>query len=176
MKLDIGSGSNKKPGYIGVDKFKLKGVDRIADINKKLPFKDNSVDAIYCSHVLMYAKDIDFTLKEFHRICRPEATIEIKVPHFSSHTSVSEFTLIRFRYMVLFSGYIKNSGHKEAKERNEELFIQLEKRLIFEKGPLFIYNRILEPIFNMIPHYYERSFLKAFFPAYEIYIKLKVIK
>ena len=176
MKLDIGCDSNKKEGFIGVDKFKLKGVDILADINKRLPFKINSVDAIYCSHVLMYSKNIDFTLKEFYRVCKPGAIIEIKVPHFSSHTSVSEFTLIRFRYMVLFSGYIKNSNHYEAKEKNEGLFIQLDKKLVFEKGPLFFYNRILEPIFNKIPHYYERSFLKALFPAYEIYLKLKVVK
>ena len=46
MKLDIACGTDKKPGFKGVDLVKLPGVDYVMDVNKKLKFKDNSVDEI----------------------------------------------------------------------------------------------------------------------------------
>ena len=45
IKVDIGCGRNKKKGFIGIDKYKAKGVNHIIDIEKEeLPFKDNTID------------------------------------------------------------------------------------------------------------------------------------
>ena len=45
IKLDIGCGPNKKPGFIGVDILPLKGVDVIASV-VDLQFEDNYADEI----------------------------------------------------------------------------------------------------------------------------------
>ena len=49
---DIGCGTNKKQGYLGIDKVKLRGVDIICDVEHGLPFKDNTVDEILVWNIL----------------------------------------------------------------------------------------------------------------------------
>ena len=54
MKLDVGCGTDKKQGFTGLDISKLPGVDIVADIQKSIPLKDNSVEEIYCVNVLQH--------------------------------------------------------------------------------------------------------------------------
>jgi hypothetical protein len=51
LKLDLGCGTKKLEGYLGVDKVKLEGVDLVLDLDstKPWPWKDGSVDAIECN-------------------------------------------------------------------------------------------------------------------------------
>ncbi len=56
-KLNFGCGLDKRPGWTNLDFDSNVHPDVIFDINeiyknKKLPFKDNSYDYIYCSDVL----------------------------------------------------------------------------------------------------------------------------
>jgi predicted SAM-dependent methyltransferase len=51
-KINIGCGLDKKKGYINVDIRKDVNPDVICDIQYLEPFKDNSIDEIYASHVL----------------------------------------------------------------------------------------------------------------------------
>lgn len=46
--------------------------------NEKYQFKDESVDLIVCMSVLHHVKDIDFIMKEFHRILKPGGYIVIR--------------------------------------------------------------------------------------------------
>lgn len=41
MKLNLGCGNKRKEGYLGVDKYPCDAVDKIADLNEKLPFDDS---------------------------------------------------------------------------------------------------------------------------------------
>ena len=51
--LDLGCGKKKVQGAIGIDKVKLEGVDLVHDLASfPYPFDSNSVDKIYCRHVL----------------------------------------------------------------------------------------------------------------------------
>ena len=52
IKLDLGCGINKREGFIGVDQYKMKGVDVVCDLTKRWKWKDNSVDEIHMSHTL----------------------------------------------------------------------------------------------------------------------------
>lgn len=42
--IDLGCGTRKQKGYIGVDNKKLEGVNVVCDIERGLLFKDNTVD------------------------------------------------------------------------------------------------------------------------------------
>jgi SAM-dependent methyltransferase len=42
-----------------------------ADMNKKLPFKDNSFDIIHCWQVIEHLPNSEFTFREFRRILKP---------------------------------------------------------------------------------------------------------
>ena len=52
IRLDLGAGPNKKEGFLGVDQYKMKGVDVVTDLTKRWPWKDNSVTEINMSHTL----------------------------------------------------------------------------------------------------------------------------
>ena len=51
LKLDIGCGKNKAPGFHGVDSLDFEGVDTVLDVRQTpWPWEDNSVDEVHSSH------------------------------------------------------------------------------------------------------------------------------
>jgi predicted SAM-dependent methyltransferase len=52
MKLHLGCGRDYKPGWINCDISSDVKPDKVVDLEKKLPFKNNSVDMILANHVL----------------------------------------------------------------------------------------------------------------------------
>ena len=85
LKVDIGCGINKHPGYIGIDTIDH-GQEYIRDINKGLPFADNTVSEINMSHYLEHinGEDVPFLFSEIYRVCHNGATILIRLPHGNS--------------------------------------------------------------------------------------------
>ena len=81
LRVDLGCGRKKTAGFIGVDRFALPEVDVVADINRKLPFADGSVDLLLASHSLEHAADLMATMKDLYRICRHGAQICILAPY-----------------------------------------------------------------------------------------------
>ena len=75
IKLDLGCGRAKSPGFIGVDRFALPGVDLVVDLNKRLPFEDDSVDLISASHSLEHIENLMATMSELYRVCKHGAQI-----------------------------------------------------------------------------------------------------
>ena len=83
-KLNLGCGSDLKKGYINVDKFG--SPDKKVDLEKfPWPWKDNSVKKVLLKHTLEHlgadTKTYLNIIKELYRICKPNAIIEIIVPH-----------------------------------------------------------------------------------------------
>ncbi|CEJ96027.1 hypothetical protein BGLT_07006 [Caballeronia glathei] len=89
VKVDLGCGLAKSPGFIGVDRAPMPGVDVVADLNKRLPFEDDSVDLIVASHSLEHVADITATMKELYRICKHGAQICIIAPYFEQKLNVA---------------------------------------------------------------------------------------
>ena len=82
-KLNLGCGFNKKPieeGWVNIDKDASVNPDIVRDLEKGLPFDDNSIDEIYAHHVLEHTEDFIFVLSEIYRVCKNGAEIEIEVP------------------------------------------------------------------------------------------------
>src|SRR3989344_1973734 len=83
-KLNIGCGDDIRKGFVNLDYFKLPGVGVVHDLNHfPWPFKENTFDAVYASHVLEHVDDLVKTMREIHRICKNGAEIIIRGPHFS---------------------------------------------------------------------------------------------
>ena len=53
----------------------------IVDANKKLPFKDNSYDLIWCSEVIEHLANPFFTVNEFRRILKPGGAMVLTTPN-----------------------------------------------------------------------------------------------
>lgn len=82
IMLNLGCGDIIHDNWINVD-FKSKGKNIInCDIRKPLPYPDNSVDVVYCSHVLEHLKQetTEMVLSEIFRIMKPSGIIRVLVP------------------------------------------------------------------------------------------------
>ncbi len=84
FKIDLGCGNRKVKGALGVDSVAVPGVDVVADLNRGLPFKDGSVDAVYAYHILEHVDDFLETVNEIWRVCKQDALVFVKAPHAAS--------------------------------------------------------------------------------------------
>jgi hypothetical protein len=86
LRLDLGCGSAKRPGYVGLDHVEGPGVDHVLDLTtERLPFDDDSVCEIYSAHFFEHVQKPDHLLSEIGRVCREGAGIEIWTPYAFSH-------------------------------------------------------------------------------------------
>jgi predicted SAM-dependent methyltransferase len=82
LRIDIGCGSAKREGFIGIDYVASPGVDEVVDIVREpLPFPDNSVSHVYSAHVFEHIVDPHFLVSEIVRVCADGAKIEIVTPY-----------------------------------------------------------------------------------------------
>jgi predicted SAM-dependent methyltransferase len=86
MKLNIGSGYKRYPGFLNVDHDPLVNPDFLTDLeNLKLDIPDSSVEYVMAHHVLEHIGPGFFDLmKELYRVCKDGAILDIKVPHHRS--------------------------------------------------------------------------------------------
>jgi predicted SAM-dependent methyltransferase len=96
MKLNIGSGEKKQSGYINLDIIPYANIDVVANLDKKLPFKNNQFSEVNAFHVLEHVKDLVFTLTELHRVCKPGAIIKMKSPYYKSKGAFKDPTHKQF--------------------------------------------------------------------------------
>lgn len=82
MKIDIGCGNHKKEGFIGLDIDKNSQADIIGSA-LDLPLKDNSVDQIYCSHLVEHftPQQANIFFTEIYRVLKEGSQASFKVDH-----------------------------------------------------------------------------------------------
>ncbi len=80
--LEIGPGEKRIINFETLNTVLLNETDYIGQLGKKLPFKDNSFDILYMSHVLehIFWHKLDQTISEIYRIIKPGGHVEIWVP------------------------------------------------------------------------------------------------
>jgi SAM-dependent methyltransferase len=89
VRVDLGCGPTKRPGFIGVDRFPLPGVDIVSDLDEPLPFADDSVDLVVASHSLEHIEDLSKTIREVYRICKHGAQICIVAPYYQQSLNLA---------------------------------------------------------------------------------------
>ncbi len=179
--LDIGcstkdrkyKSNNPNDKVIGLDKFHVSGADIIADLEKTLPFKDNSFDMVVASHVLEHTYNFFFVMEEIHRITKKNGVVKIWVPHFSSHLAYTNPDHKRF-----FAAYTFDHFDPENKENyySKARFRVIKRRLNFVHYGIFSFlNYIVNPIINLRLPFFEK-FINPFIRVDDIYIEMKCIK
>lgn len=78
MKLNLGAGSTKLDGFVGVDIRPVS--DMTADLSNPWPFEDESIEEIRASHIVEHLPDPLFTMAEAFRVLKPGGRIDIDVP------------------------------------------------------------------------------------------------
>lgn len=91
--LDVGCGSAKWPGAIGLDVSPDTAADIVHDLDVfPYPFADDSFDQVLMQDVIEHVAQPIQVMQELHRICRDGARIHIRTPHFSSVLAYSDPT------------------------------------------------------------------------------------
>jgi ubiquinone/menaquinone biosynthesis C-methylase UbiE len=133
MKLDIGCGPVKKDGFVGIDKYDY-GQQIIRDVEKGLPFSDNTIEEINCSHFIEHITDWVFVFNEMWRVCNNNAAIVIRYPNFEQGKGFlpCHKTFYSRKFFEQITTYKKNS--KAAQELEKEGFKAKFRLESFEEG------------------------------------------
>ena len=83
--LDVGCGTNKYPGAIGLDYNPRTDADVIHDLGvTPYPFPDNEFDLVVSFHVVEHVPDVMGFITELHRITKPGGRIRLVCPHYTN--------------------------------------------------------------------------------------------
>lgn len=103
LKLNLGCGRTRLPGWIGVDRVQLDSVDVVFDLNDcrrtRLDFRDNSVDEMLLSHTLEHIPDTLGLMEELHRIAKPDSLLTVRLPYGSSDDAWEDPTHVRAYFL-----------------------------------------------------------------------------
>jgi hypothetical protein len=104
VRLDFG-GEGKRKHTLRLAAQPAPDVAMLAQLGRRLPFKDSSVDEIFLDRSLAHAEDFLGTIEECWRVSRRGALIHLRLPHASSSWVMSRdprharhFTLETFNY------------------------------------------------------------------------------
>jgi len=173
--LDLGCGAHKYKGkgrdeVIGLDRVKLPGVDVVCNLEKgKLPFPSNHFDLITARHILEHISNIRHLMNELIRVLKPNGTIKIWVPHFSSYVAYLNLEHIRFFSVDIFDMYYEkeyDTKFKVVKKRINYVSDGATNKVM--KG----LDKIVTPLVNLNQRFYEK-FLSGLISCDEIYFELK---
>ncbi len=109
--LDLGCGSRKQPGHIGIDSVKFECVDIVHNIEDGLPFENNTVDGVYSNFFFEHIPDTIFLFQEIYRVCRNGSLVEFRVPYYQSVTQYKDPTHKAIIVPEMISYFGKNNWY-----------------------------------------------------------------
>lgn len=109
--LDLGCGTAKVSGAVGLDVIPLTGVDVLVDLkDRPYPFPANTFDVVYLNDVIEHIPDTIATMEELHRILRPGGRVYIRVVNWNSHYTAMDPTHVRAFTEHSFDFFGKRQG------------------------------------------------------------------
>ena len=96
LRLNIGCGKNKFPGFVNIDIDPIMEPDLVADITQTLPYDNQSVDEIWFIHGLehiSYHKH-EQVLREFNRVLKMHGNLILAYPEF---TTVAKYYIDNYK-------------------------------------------------------------------------------
>jgi predicted SAM-dependent methyltransferase len=119
--LNLGCGNHHHPDWVNVD-FHATGAGVIAhNLNKGIPFENNSFDVVYHSHLIEHFPKsyAPVFLKECHRVLKNSGIIRVVVPDLEQ--------IVRW-YLLLLEKSV--SGDKEAQNKYEWIMLELFDQMV----------------------------------------------
>lgn len=175
MILDLGCGSKKRPGAIGVDFNPASGADVIHDLDVfPYPFETSTADEIYLDNVLEHLADVVATLEEIYRIGKPGCLVRIDVPYFRSRWAAVDPTH-RHAFAVDSLGYFDPSHPFFNQYRYSSARFAVQQVLFNERFPSGGVRGLVARAANRWPERYEQH-LSPILPLDELTFLLRVLK
>jgi SAM-dependent methyltransferase len=167
--LDVGCGSAKLPGAVGIDISADTDADIVHDLNVfPYPLEDASFDHVVMQDVIEHVQEPIRVVEELHRILRPNGRLQLRTPHFSSALAYGDPTHVHY--------YSAMAIRSLANPRFEH-YTHARFRIVHVTLDLWLPWRVIgiERLANRFPDTYEKYF--AFrFPAMNIRAELAAIK
>ena len=173
-RLNIGSGHDRRKGFLNVDLVPLPGVDVAASLgNAFLPFRSETFGLVLCRDVLEHV-DVVPALREIHRVTAPGGAVILSAVHFTSRNLYVDPTHIRGFSARTIDFFARPDGRAWLREYYFDFaFAEVEYAAIqfgitLGNGRFFIWDRVVEPLVNssrMAQDVYEMTFLSRLFPA-----------
>jgi len=164
LKLHLGCGVKKLPGYVNCDLSKDVGPDVVVDVcNLSKKFRKESVDEILTEHTIEHVEDFRKAMKEVHKVLRKGAVARIVVPY---ATIPSAFHPHHRWYFTKesFAPFQKDHGLSYYYDFH---FSEVRTTLVFSRQLSF-----MSPIANRAAWLYENTGLAWIFPAKEVHAEL----
>jgi len=114
IKLNLGCGTKHIPNYVNIDADQICNPDKIEDVCTLPSFKPNTVDLIYCAHLLEHFprnQTIEI-LKRWYKILKPGGILRCSVPNLD----------IIFRHYLLYKDLEKLMSLIYGSQQNEYQF------------------------------------------------------
>ncbi|MCM8787954.1 MAG: methyltransferase domain-containing protein [Candidatus Omnitrophica bacterium] len=152
-KLNIGCGYEKKEGFVNIDKAREVNPDYIVDIEKGLPFPDNSFDYIFSQHCLEHVRPQywKFVLDEIARVAKDGCILELYLPFDNIWNRTNSDHYRTFHWTSFAQNEVGS---------NRFYYTKLKLKRI-EKVP----NRIVRAIYVFFPIFFK-----------EVHFKYRIIK
>jgi SAM-dependent methyltransferase len=184
--LDVGCGTAKTPGAIGIDFNVRTAADIVHDLNQyPWPLDNNAFDRIICSHIVEHVVDMIRFMEEIHRVGKAGALVEIVTPHFSNRYSHTDPTHLRHLSLFSFDYFIERPSFRPSfisrAFETQSPVADFYTTARFEKTRVWL--RFARPfrltgvqcLANRFPYFYE-TYLPFIFPARDLYFSFRVIK
>lgn len=176
MKIQLGCGHKKMPGYVNVDASRNVNPDQVWDLEQlPLPFSDSSVDEIVANHVLEHIHHFIPLMHDLWRICKPDALLKVRVPFYTAWGQFNDPTHVRFFTPFTFNYFCGKSSYAHEVGSSDPLFRQDKARIHFGIGHARKFNVLMDPLLNFHHKLYCRFFAWTV-PASELEFELRVIK
>jgi SAM-dependent methyltransferase len=175
MILDLGCGSRKREGAVGIDVSESSSADVIHDLNEfPYPFETSSAEQIYMDNVLEHLDNVIATLEEVHRLGQPGCRVRIDVPYFRSKWAAIDpthrhfFTPESMAYFDPSHPFFEQYHYSSAK-------FSVDRVVYNERFPGTGLRGALARFANRWPERYEQ-YLSSVFPLDELTFFLRVVK
>ena len=161
-KLNFGCGSNIYTGWDNVDIQQGSKITKSFDFDKfPYPIEDNAYNYIFSNMVLEHVDKPDRVIEELWRISKPNALIEIHVPHYSNKGAYNDMQHKHFFNENCFKNLITQRTRINKLKKFELIELKLTPTTIGKIFPKIIREKIALFINGLLS---------------QIQIKFKVIK
>ena len=146
--VDLGCGTSKVSGAIGIDRLSHPGVNIICDFETSLPLKSDSVDTLHASHVIEHIANLIPFMEEIYRVCKPGALVYITSPYYTSRGAYRDPTHVRFIAEDTFP-YFQDPTPYGIKTNFQVQRIHYKYRTIFRVFPELIRKIFRKHLWNV---------------------------
>jgi len=178
--LDIGCGTNKVAGAIGMDVNPRTAADVIHDLDDlPYPFEADSFDEVIGRHVIEHVKEPMAVMCELHRITRAGGIVKLVAPHWTNPDFATDLTHRNHLNSYSFRNLTEDRAVFDF--YTDVRFRQLQVRVsVLNLWKLFGLEFLINldnkhPRMRFIRKFWEQ-YLNAFLRGKEIYFELEVIK